>query len=62
MNTIGKLTTGTPNLWHTHRFFKDSCCQDGKMTKMIKKHKSEQRAKIPGNRFLMDFGFIRSPK
>ena len=32
------------------------------MTKMIKEHKSKQTAKIPGNRFLMNFSFVRGPK
>ena len=62
MNDIGKPITGTPNLWHKHRFFKYPCCQDRKMTKMIQGHKSVQTAKIPGNVFLMDFGFMRGPK
>jgi len=43
MNDIAKVTTGTPAMRRKHHLFKCPCCQDGKMTKMVKGHKTPLR-------------------
>ena len=55
------MTKGTPTACKKHRFSRRPCCQDSKMTKMIKVHSSTHNVSMVGNRFLMDFGFVRGP-
>ena len=57
---LSKITTGTPIL-NLYTFFSCPCCNDSKMTKMIKGFRKEHIHLQPVNRFLMDYGFVCGP-
>lgn len=59
-NNIDKVADGVPCLKRRNPLFSCHAWNSGKMTKQIKGHKYDPlRAKGPGRRFNMDFGFVR---
>ena len=62
MENIEDVTEGVPKLKHLRNpFFKCEHCMHGKITQMKKGFNEDPiRATVPGQRFFMDYGFIRA--
>lgn len=58
---IRSITTGTPTLHKKSPHYRCACCIDSQMTKCIKGFKHSPGDIKPGQRFSMDYGFIREP-
>ena len=61
LQATAKCTKGMPPIGNLHPLFKCQACALAKMTKSPKRRKEDQ-ATTPGERFHMDFGFVRGPK
>lgn len=61
LQATAQCTKGMPNIGNFHPLFKCRACAIAKMSKTPKR-KKEHQAQLPGERFHMDFGFVRGPK
>ena len=61
MQQIKIIIIGTPTLHRKHPHYRCPCCIDSQITKLIKGFKHSTRDIKPGQRYSMDYGFVRGP-
>ena len=61
LQATARCTTGMPAIGNLHPLFQCRACAIAKMTKTPRR-KRDNQAQQPGERFHMDFGFVRGPK